>query len=401
MMPAFRFPITALSGPARRLPAPKLAGVLGNVPASALAGAVALALALAGCGAPAPQPPLTQEALDAVAKRPGVPRELLARAVDNMFADPALGETRALLVLHNGQIVAERYGAGYHKDSKLIGWSMSKTITGVLIGLLVSDGRLRLDESAPVPRWQRPGDPRGEITLRQLLQMRSGLRHVESAPIAGEADTVRMLVLDGRDDMAAYAEAQPLEHEAGSHWAYSTATSTILADIAAHALTDSQNPAVRRQVVGDYLQSRLFAPLGMASATPEFDAAGTLIGGSMIHATPRDWARFGEFMRNNGSVRGAQILPSDWVRFMTSPAPHNAGYGAQLWRNAPQPSGEEELFPTRAPASVFAMIGHLGQYVIVSPSQHLTIVRLGKSDKAQRPALVQKLGDIVQLYQRD
>jgi CubicO group peptidase (beta-lactamase class C family) len=210
-----------------------------------------------------------------------------------------------------------------------------------------------------------------------------------------------MLALDGRDDMASYAEAQPLESEAGSVWKYSTSTSVILSDIAARALTDSKDPAVRRQAVSDYLRTRLFTPVGMTSATPEFDAAGTMLGGSMIHATARDWGKFGEFLRNNGAVKGAQIVPNDWIRFMVEPAPHNPGYGAQIWLNAPQPNGHEELFPARAPHSIFACIGHLGQYVIVSPDQHLTIVRLGKTDAAMRPALVQKLGDIVQLYQRD
>jgi CubicO group peptidase (beta-lactamase class C family) len=362
---------------------------------------VVLPMLLASCGAPKGQPPLDSAAMEAVVKRPGVPRELLARAVDNLFTDPALGETRALLVIHNGQIVAERYGEGYSKDTKLIGWSMAKTVTGVLIGLLVSDGRLRLDESAPVPAWQRPGDPRGEITLRHLLQMRSGLRHSESADVAGDADTVRMLALDGRDDMAAYAEAQPLESAAGSRWEYSTATTFILSDIAARALTEAKEPLTRRMVVSDYLQSRLFGPLGMASATAEYDAAGTMIGGSMIHATARDWGKFGEFLRANGSVRGAQIVPNDWIKFMVAPAPRNPGYGAQIWRNVPQPSGHEELFPERGAKSIYAMIGHLGQYVIVSPEQHLTIVRLGKTDSGKRPALVLRLGDIVQLYQRD
>jgi CubicO group peptidase (beta-lactamase class C family) len=303
--------------------------------------------------------------------------------------------------MHKGRIVAERYAPGYGANTRLVGWSMSKTITGVLIGLLISDGRLTLDESAPVPTWQRPGDPRGEITLRQLLQMRSGLRHVESTTPPGNADTVRMLALDGRDNMAAYAEAQPLVAEPGNHWEYSTATSVILSDIAARALTDSRDPAVRRQVMSDYLRSRLFTPAGMNSATPEYDAAGTLIGGSMIHATARDWARFGEFLRHDGMVNGARIVPSDWVGFMLNPAPHNPGYGAQIWLNRPQPSGQEELFPGRGKANIFAAIGHLGQYVIVSPDQELTVVRLGKTDGAMRPALVRKLADIVQLYNQD
>ena len=356
---------------------------------------------LASCGGPKAPPPLTEAALRAVVDRPDAPHDMLARAVDNLFTDPAVGETRALLVLHNGRIVAERYAEGYTKDTRLIGWSMSKTVTGVLIGLLISDGRLQLDEPAPVPAWRRPGDPRGEITLRHLLQMRSGLHHVESTEPAGEADTVRMLVLDGRDDMAAYAQTQPLESVAGSKWEYSTATSVILADIATRALTESKDPAERRQAVADYLQSRLFTPLGMTSAVPEFDAAGTFVGGSMVHATARDWAKLGEFLRNGGTVKGAQILPSDWVGLMVSPTPHNAGYGMQIWRNAPQPDGKEELFPSRGPRSIFAMIGHLGQYTIVSPDQHLTIVRLGKTDSPKRAALVQRLADIVELYRRN
>lgn len=143
--------------------------------------------ALIGCGSgDRGPPPLEPAALAAVAANPGVPREPLARAIDNLFADAEAGETRALLVLSGGRIVAERYGEGYGRESRLIGWSMSKTVTGVMVGQLVADGRLRLNETAPVPAWQRSGDPRGEITLRQLLQMRSGLRHTEAGVPAYE-----------------------------------------------------------------------------------------------------------------------------------------------------------------------------------------------------------------------
>ena len=337
--------------------------------------------ALSGCddnGAAQGQKALGEAALKAVVAKPGVPREALASRIDALFADEKAGETRALLVLYGGRIVAERYGPGYHENTRFAGWSMAKSVTGVLIGLLVSDGRLRLDESVPVPAWQRPGDPRGEITLRQLLQMRSGLRHSEAIDPPYESDEVRMLFLDGRDDMAGYAEAQPLEAEPGRKFEYSSATSVILADIAAHALTASRDPATRRQTVADYLRTRVLEPLGMRSAVPEFDAAGTFVGSSMLNASARDWGKFGEFLRNMGSVKGAQIVPRGWIEFMTAPSPRNAGYGAQLWINRPQSTGEEMLFPGRAPASVIACIGHLGQYVIVSPSQKLTIVRLGQ-----------------------
>lgn len=361
--------------------------------------------ALIGCGdGKQPIPPLTPAALSAVVADAGVPRERLARAIDDLFTDENAGETRALLILSGGRIVAERYGEGYGRDSRLIGWSMAKTVTGVMIGQLVADGRLRLNETAPVPTWQRSGDPRGEITLRQLLQMRSGLRHVETTSsgtgrIEDESDRMRMLFLDGRDDMAAYAEAQPLEAEPGRKFEYSSATTVILSDIAARALTDSRDPLFRRRAVHDYLRTRLLEPVGMRSAVVEFDAAGTMIGSSMMHATTRDWGKFGEFLRHGGAVRGAQLVPRGWIDFMKAPSPRYAGYGAQLWLNRPA-AGEAMLFPDRAPATAFACIGHLGQYVFVSPRQKLTLVRLGKTDGEHRAHLRDRLADIVALFPR-
>lgn len=369
-------------------------------------GPLAGALLLAGCsggsggpGDPAVQP-VAPAALAAIVPAPGVPREPLARALDALFNDPEAGETRAVLVLSGGRIVAERYGTGFGPETKLIGWSMSKSITAVLIGLLVSDGRLRLDQSVPIPAWQRSGDARGEITLRQLLQMRSGLRHTEGGSPLWRSDEVRMLFLDGRDDMAAYAEAQPLEAEPGRRFEYSSATTVILADLAARALTESADPARRRQAVAEYLRARLLEPAGLRSMVPEYDAAGTMIGSSMIYGTARDWGRFGEFLRNGGAVRGAQILPHGWIEFMTRPSPRNPGYGAQLWLNRPQSDGSVVLLPGRAPADLFACVGHRGQYVLVSPRQKLTVVRLGQSDTDQRRRVLDHLGDIVAQFPR-
>lgn len=357
---------------------------------------------LIACGSQqvATEPPLPKAAMNAVIKAPGVCREALARAVDRLFTMPEAQETRAVLVLRDGRIVAERYAPGYHENTRFISWSMAKTVTGVLIGLLVSDGRLRLDESAPVPAWQRPGDPRGEITLRQLLQMRSGLRHTEAGDPVYESDEVRMLFLDGRDAMAAYAEAQPLEAEPGEKWEYSSATTVILADIASRALSDSTNPAERRKVINDYLKSRLFEPLGMKSMVPEYDAAGTLIGGSLMHATARDWARFGEFLRNQGSVRGLQLVPSGWIEFMTTPNPHNSGYGAQTWLNRPQPGESLPPFPG-APRTAFSMNGHLGQFVLISPAQGLTVVRLGRTLDGEHQPVRKAMGQIAALFPKE
>src|SRR5690606_40904220 len=157
--------------------------------------------------------------------------------------------------------------------------------------------------------------------LRQLLQMRSGLRHEEKAEPVYTSYEVRMMFLDGRDDMAGWAEAQPLASEPGRVFNYSTPTGMILADIAARILTPNGSAAERQRAVAEYLNARLAVPLGMSSLVAEYDRAGTMMGGSMIWASSPDWARFGEFLRHKGSVRGAQIVPRVWVEFMIRPNP--------------------------------------------------------------------------------
>jgi CubicO group peptidase (beta-lactamase class C family) len=368
-----------------------------------LIAAVALLPSLVSCGS-APDailPPLSQEALDAVSDDAGAPKDQLARQVDELFTMEGLGETRAVLVLADGKVAAERYAPGYDADTRFVSWSMAKTVTAVLIGMLVADGLLSVDEPAPVPLWQRQGDPRADITLRHLLQMRSGLRHTEAGDPPYESSEVRMLFLDGRDDMAKWAKEQPLEAEPGERFEYSSNTTVILADIAARALTDSDNPDVRRKAVADYLNQRLFAPLGMTSIVPEFDASGTLIGGSLMHATAGDYARFGEFLRRGGQAPdGEQLVPTRWVEAMLEPSPVSQHYGYQIWLNRPEPDLERghPLFPDRAPASMFALIGHMGQYVIVSPEQRVTLVRLGHSNSEERPPMLQQAADVLALY---
>ena len=360
-------------------------------------------LMLAGCSAAPPaEAPLSPDALAAVTDDAGAPKDQLARAVDDLFTLEGLGETRAVVVMADGAIAAERYGKGYDKDTRFVSWSMAKTVTAVLIGMLVADGKLSLDAPAPVALWQRPGDPRAAISLRHLLQMRSGLRHTEAGDPPYESSEVRMLFLDGRGDMARWAKEQPLEAQPGTVFEYSSNTTVILADIAARALTDSADPDTRRGAVADYLQERLFGPLGMTSIVPEFDASGTLIGGSLMHATARDWAKFGELLRRNGRAPGGeQLVPQRWVEAMVAPSPASPHYGLQTWLNRPVPGAEpaeHPLFPDRAPKSLFSLIGHMGQYVLVSPSQGVTLVRLGHSDSAQRPPMLQQTADVLELY---
>ena len=370
----------------------------------ALASPVCLVLSLTACGGGA-EPDLgpSESELAVIAKSPGVGRERLAMDFADLFDDKqGVGETRAAMVMHGGEIVAERYADGYDAGTRFISWSMAKTVTAVMIGMLVADGALELDEPAPVPNWQRPGDARAEITLRDLMQMRSGLDHTEAGDPPYESSEVRMLFLDQRDDMAKFAEEQPLEAEPGEKFEYSSNTTVILADIAADVLTDnSTDPETRRKAVDTYLRTRLFEPLGMTSMVPEYDAAGTLIGGSAIHGTLRDWARFGEFLRNHGSYRGTQLVPRQWIDFMLEPSPPAPFYGGQIWLNTQASDPQNSLYPIAKPKGIFAAIGHMGQYIVVSPKQKLTIVRLGHSDSDERRALLRQINDVVELYPTD
>lgn len=331
-----------------------------------------------------------------------VGKEKLAKAMAPFFEDPALSETRALVIMQGGRVVAERYAPGYTPDTRLISWSMAKSITATLVGLMVADGRLALDEPAPVSEWQTPRDGRAKITLRHLLHMSSGLDHTETAEEGVEifdADTPRMLFLDGRDHVARYAETRPLEANPGEKFEYSSATSHILADIMTRSLTESKDPQVRRDAMLEYARGRLFEPLGMTSMFPEFDRSGTMLGGSMMHATARDWAKFGEFLRNNGSVRAAQMLPTSWTRFMKTPSPTDRSYGAHIWLNRTRNEGRDQvLFPGKAPSNVFAALGHLGQFVVVSPQHRLTIVRLGKTPDDQLDPINDQLAKLISIF---
>ncbi|MVZ96507.1 class C beta-lactamase-related serine hydrolase [Sphingorhabdus sp. IMCC26285] len=350
--------------------------------AAATAFCAIAAFTLGSCGK-APALKATRPGTTVIVDDAVVGKDKLAAAIAPFFEDPALSETRALVIMQGGRVIAERYSPGYGPDTRLISWSMAKSVTGTLIGMMVADGRLALDEPAPVAEWQTPRDGRAAITLRHLLHMSSGLDHTELAEGEVEifdADTPRMLFLDGRENVARYAETRPLEATPGEKFEYSSATSNILADIMTRSLTESKDPEVRRDAMLEYARGRLFEPLGMTSAIPQFDRHGTMLGGSMIHATARDWAKFGEFLRNNGSVRAAQLLPTSWTRFMKTPSKTDNSYGAHIWLNRPNNANRNQvLFPGRAPSDVFAALGHLGQFIIVSPQHRLTIVRLGNT----------------------
>lgn len=317
------------------------------------------------------------------------------------FARPELGETRALVVLQDGVPVIERYAPGYGAANRFISWSMAKSVTSTLVGQLVADGRLQLDAPAPVPAWHRQaGDPRAKITLRQLLHMSSGLKHTEGGEPLQDADTVRILFTDRAGDAAAAAVAQPLEAAPGARYEYSTATSVILADIVQRTIAPgATTPQARRSAMRAHMVARLIRPAAMSSLVCEFDAAGTMLGGSLCHATARDWARFGQMYLDGGRAGGRPVVPPAWIGFVRMPSATDGGYGGQFWLNRPRAKGRDAaLFPEVGPADAYAAIGHLGQYVVVVPSKRLVVVRLGKTQDEALAPVRQAVGRLVNSF---
>lgn len=356
---------------------------------------ILLMLSMASLRGPAwSRPPATYMTLKG---SDGVSRITLAKAVEPFFDRRAIGATQALLVMRDGKLIVERYGEGIGPETKLLSRSIGKTVTAALVGLMVSDGRLALDTPVPVEAWSQPGDPRGTITLRHLLQMTSGLEHRELTEPLHKSDTIRMLFTDGAQDMAAFAEAKPIADPPGSRFTYSTGDTMIVADLMTRMLTDSGRPDARRDAMMEFVKGRLMAPVGLSSLTPEFDARGTMIGGAMMHMTAGDYARFGEFLRRKGRVNGHQVLSARWVEFMTAPSPRNPAYGGHLWLN--REGAGNPLFPGRGSKRIFGAVGHHGQYLIVSPGQRLVVLRMGVTNgEEQTEALRASLARLMELF---
>ncbi|WP_332767740.1 serine hydrolase domain-containing protein [Phenylobacterium sp.] len=301
-----------------------------------------------------------------------VPGSALSGALDAIFADETPDremDTRALVVVHGGLLVAERYAPGYGPATRLLGWSASKSVLATLVGILVDEGRLRLDAPAPVSEWRTPGDPRGAITLRHLLHMSSGLAFSE--PYVPGADSTVMLF--ERGDMAGFAAASPLAHPPGEVWDYSSGTTNLLSRIVMEAVGGSM------AAYQNYARERLFEPAGMASAVFEPDERGVIVGSSYLYATARDWARFGQLYMNGGELNGRRILSKAWVDFVQRPAPAAPlrEYAAHFRLNPLQePGGTEREYPN-LPHDMYLARGHNRQIVAIMPTQRTVIVRLG------------------------
>ncbi|UCD85469.1 MAG: serine hydrolase [Deltaproteobacteria bacterium] len=302
---------------------------------------------------------------------PGVDTEALNDVLDEAFSDPdpeRPRRTRAVVVVYDGRIVAERYAPGFSPDTPLIGWSMTKSVTSALAGILVGKGKLSVRERAPVPEWSAPDDPRRAITLDHLLRMSSGLEFLEEYESNPSADCNVMLFT--KRDMAAYAVDKPLEAEPGSKWSYSSGTTNIISRIVRDAVGGS---------TADYFgfpRRELFDKIGMQSAIMETDTSGTFVGSSHMYATARDWARFGLLYLQDGVWEGERILPEGWVEYTRTPTPHTPPewpYGAQFWLN----TGEKERWLASLPEDLYSARGHDGQYVTIIPSRKTVVVRLG------------------------
>ncbi|MFN0038724.1 MAG: serine hydrolase domain-containing protein [Burkholderiales bacterium] len=294
----------------------------------------------------------------------------LNAVVEQAFAenDPALPRrTRAILVLHRGRLIAERYSPGFSANTPMPGWSMGKSVINALVGILVEQGRIRLRDPVPIAAWRSPGDPRAKITWEHLLHMESGLQFDESYRNPLSDVMIMLLASPGAAD---FALTKSLEHEPGTHWKYTSGTTNIVA-------------SAIRQVVGEALypefpSKTLFDRLGMSSAILETDARGTFVGSSFVYATARDWARFGLLYVQDGIWNGQRILPAGWVKYSATPASHAPGgqYGSHFWLRYPPPPDCKGTHPD-FPEDGFHAAGHEGQILTVLPSRQLVIVRLG------------------------
>ena len=304
----------------------------------------------------------------------GVDAAKLDALLDAAFGpdpDPGFGESFATLVVHGGRLVVERYGPGTDATTPLLSWSMAKSVTHTLVGILVDQGRLDPHAPADVPEWSDPDDPRRDITLHQMLRMVDGLEFNEAYALpddggdAAWSHCIDMLFGAGIADPAAYTAARPLAHEPGTVFNYSSGTTNLIARIVGDLIG-------RGDEARAWMHHHLFAPIGMTSADPTFDESGNFIGSSYLHATARDWARFGLLNLRGGEWDGHRIVSSSWVddgRTTRARDDDGGEYGAHWWT---VPDGRGRFYAS----------GFEWQRVACVPTTDLVVVRLGKTPEA-------------------
>ena len=276
------------------------------------------------------------------------------------------GTPFALVVLHRGEVVAERYREGIDRSTRLLSWSMGKSFTNALVGIMVGDSLVDVNAPMDIPEWS--ADARKDITLKDLMQMQSGLEWNENY---GNRSDVN-LMLHREVDMGKYALSKPLEHEPGTFWYYSSgSTNIVMRYLRGKFGSDTE--------FLQYMRERLFRPLGIANPCFEPDMSGTPVGSSYLYVTARDYARFGQMYLDDGCIQGKRILPEGWVDFTVTPASASEGrYGAYFWLN----TGHKEC--ADVPEDMFSCRGHDGQQIFIIPSKELVVVILGYSPKPDR-----------------
>ncbi|MGX4768182.1 serine hydrolase domain-containing protein [Bradyrhizobium guangdongense] len=304
--------------------------------------------------------------------------ETLSAALDRAFTEPAqppYRRTRAIVIMKGGRVIAERYADGIGPQTQLLGFSMTKSVISALSGILVRQGRLKLDGPAPVAAWKNPEDPRHAITVDQLLRHTAGLALGSSlqASLGSVLEPVNTMKYV-EDDMAGFAERAPLATAPGTAWNYHDGNTIILSHLIRDAAGGKPADALR------FARRELFAPLGMTDVTLQLDASGTIEGAGEMMASARDWARFGQLYLDDGVVGGKRILPEGWVNYSASATPNAwVGIGAGFWTNQGNSFGAKFRIEHGWPRDAFFAKGTIGQYTIVIPSEKLVIVRLGRS----------------------
>ncbi|MEX0768501.1 MAG: serine hydrolase [Microthrixaceae bacterium] len=289
-------------------------------------------------------------------------------------SDALLGETLAVVVVQYSKVVAERYSSQTSTDTPLLSWSMAKSITHAAAGIMVADGLLDPDSPINAPEWATSQDPRSSITLNHLLEMRSGLHFTEEYVDDQNSNCIEMLFGSGAHDVASYAASQPLEHDPGEVFNYSSGTTNIIARHLAQLLGAGEDPVERQRLMTDFLQKRLFGPLGMSTAQPRFDAAGTFVGSSYLYASAQDFARFGLLYLRDGVWGDERILPEGWVKKATTSVSIDPDdgwlYGQHWWVRKDDPE-------------IFFAHGYEKQIIMCIPRCDTVLVRLGKTTADQ------------------
>ncbi|HMI08326.1 MAG TPA: serine hydrolase [Flavobacterium sp.] len=266
--------------------------------------------------------------------------------------------TRSVLVVYKDKIIGEKYDAGFNKKSRILGWSMTKSVTATLFGILQKQGKIDIFKPAPVPQWKN--DKRAKITISDLLHMNSGLEWTEDYETI--SDATRMLFL--AKDMTAVQRDKPYAFEPDTHWNYSSGTTNLLSGILRKQFKTHQEYL-------DFWYSALIDKIGMHSMFVETDMAGNYVGSSYGWATTRDWAKLGLLYLHKGNWNGEQLFDESWAKYVATPTKDSNGfYGAHFWLNA---SGR---YPD-APRDLYSCNGFQGQMIFIIPSLDLVIVRMG------------------------